>query len=260
MSWIGAGIGAFLGANRGGLIGGIVGAVLGNWIETKARDAIGKGGAPRVRQTASGDELATLAALAALLAKMAKADGRISEDEVRYCERVFDMVGLRGDKREYCIRVFRRTKDDPHSVYEYADSFALIQRNARVREVVYGILWDLACSDGTLSSIERDILWRIVENLHIDPSLYEWECRRRGISGRSDSSGGQAADDPYAVIGCSRAASDDEVRRSYREKAKQLHPDALRAQGLSEELVSRANAQMARVNAAWTEIKKERNL
>ena len=62
------------------------------------------------------------------------------------------------------------------------------------------------------------------------------------------------------MIGCPSTASDDEVRRAYREKAKQLHPDALRAQGLSEELLSRANAQMARINAAWAEIKKARNL
>ena len=62
------------------------------------------------------------------------------------------------------------------------------------------------------------------------------------------------------MIGCSSTASDDEVRRAYREKAKQLHPDAVRAQGLSDELLSRANAQMARINAAWSEIKKARNL
>ena len=62
------------------------------------------------------------------------------------------------------------------------------------------------------------------------------------------------------MIGCSRSSSDDEVRRAYREKAKHLHPDALRAQGLSDELLSRANDQMARINAAWATIRKERNL
>ena len=62
------------------------------------------------------------------------------------------------------------------------------------------------------------------------------------------------------MLGCSRNASDEEVKRAYREKAKQLHPDALRAQGLSDELLAKANDQMARVNAAWTSIKQERGM
>ena len=66
--------------------------------------------------------------------------------------------------------------------------------------------------------------------------------------------------DPYAVLGCSRNASDDEVSAAYREKAKRFHPDALRAQGLSDELVAKANDQMARVNAAWNEIRRQRHL
>jgi len=98
----------------------------------------------------------------------------------------------------------------------------------------------------------------VVASLRIDPSLYVWERGRRGLA--DDVGDEPRGEDPYSVIGCPRTASDDEVRRAYREKAKQLHPDVLRAQGLSDELLSRANAQMARINAAWAEIKKARNL
>lgn len=66
--------------------------------------------------------------------------------------------------------------------------------------------------------------------------------------------------DPYAVLGCPPTATDEEVCAAYREKAKRLHPDTLRAQGIPDEIVAAANEQMAGVNAAWSAIRRQRNL
>lgn len=258
MNWIGAGIGAFLGAQRGSLLGGLVGAVIGNWIGEKVKAMAGASGP--ARREAQGDELATLAAIAAMLSKMAKADGLITADEVRYCERLFDRLGLHGEKREYCIRVFRAAKNDAHSIYDYAASFAAAQGSENVREVVYHILWDLACIDGVVSPEELEILRRIVPHLRLHASLFSWECGQRGVASGDDGEASRGAQDPYEVLGCARTASDDDLKRAYRERAKQLHPDALRAQGLSEELIQKANDQMARLNAAWSAIRQSRHL
>ena len=258
MSWIGAGLGALFGSRNGGLLGGIVGAVLGGWLEEKAKEVFKSQQASETGHHANDRELTTLAAIAAMLSKLAKADGRITVDEVRYCEGVFDRLGLRGEKREFCIRVFRTAKSDGHSIYDYADSFAAAQSSMTVREVVYGILWDLACADGEVSRAELDILREIAPHLKLDRTMFDWERSRRHVAGGDVGERSQL--DPYEVLGCARSSTDEQLRKAYREKAKQFHPDALRAQGLSDELISRANEQMARVNAAWTEIKKERHL
>ena len=277
MGWLGASIGAFVGSGRGGgILGGIIGAVVGNWIEDKVRGGRGRSpSGPRrfgANRPAEGgqSELTVLAAISAMMSKMAKADGRITADEVRYCEGVFDQLGLRGEKREYCIRVFRMSKNDSHTIYEYADSFASQQWDQNVREIVYDLLWDLACADGVVSPEELNILKRITAHLRIQAAQLGWQCARRGIggtrgsssggSGRGRSSSGPREADPYEILGVKRSASDAELKKAYREKAKALHPDKLRAEGLSEELMGKANEQMARVNEAWSEIKKERNL
>ena len=256
MSWIGAAIGAFLGSSRGGLLGGIVGAVLGNWVEGKIR---GAGEGERAKPIpGQREELVVLAALSAMLAKLAKADGHISMDEVRYCEDVFTRLGLRGDKREFCIRTFRQAKNDANSIYDYAASFAAAQPDADVRTVVYDILWDLACADGHVSPEEREILANIVRPLRLDPRLYAWHSARRGHA--DGQARAEARSDPYETLGVRRDMTNDELRAAYRDKAKRLHPDILRAQGLSEELMGKANEQMSRINAAWDEIKRERGI
>ena len=253
MNWIGAAVGAFLGSSRGGILGGIIGAVLGNWVEGKLRgDSDAQGASPGV-----GKELEVLAAISAMLAKLAKADGHISMDEVRYCEDVFTRLGLQGEKREYCIRTFRQAKNDGNSIYDYAASFASAQPDGNIRTVVYDILWDLACADGRVSPEERAILANIVRPLGVDPRLFAWHSARRGMGGSAQT---ESRADPYEVLGVRRDMSNDELRTAYREKAKRLHPDILRAQGLSEELLGRANEQMSRINAAWDEIKRERGI
>ena len=94
------------------------------------------------------------------------------------------------------------------------------------------------------------------------------KATRRGASARA---GGQACSDgptaprdtlaeAYATLGVSEGASDEDVRRAYRELAKKCHPDALRAQGFPDETVGRATERMKAVNAAWGAIKAARGL
>ena len=66
--------------------------------------------------------------------------------------------------------------------------------------------------------------------------------------------------DAYRTLGVKPSASDDEVKRAYREKAKSCHPDVLRSQGASERKIAEATERMAKINAAWTAISKERNI
>lgn len=264
MNWLGASIGALFGARSGGLLGSIIGAAIGHWAEDKIRKSEKNKTLSEKKEDftkhdeAMRMEMVMLAAIAAMLAKMAKADGRVSEAEVAYCEKVFNRLGLKGEKREYCIHIFRSAKSNSHTIYDYAHAFANECDDKELREIVYDILWDLANADGAVSRDELLILHALPQYLGVRQSLYELQKRRRGIETDSVTTTNKL--NPYDVLGVARGANDEELKRVYREKAKALHPDRLRAQGLSEEFLSRANEEMSRINAAWTEIRKERHI
>ncbi len=111
----------------------------------------------------------------------------------------------------------------------------------------------LGIRGGWLGSIAGSVLGSYVED------------RLRGRRARGSGDGATEvraapASSPYAVLGLPPTAGDAALRAAYHEKAKLLHPDALRARGLTDEQIARANEQMARLNAAWAEIRKERGL
>lgn len=78
------------------------------------------------------------------------------------------------------------------------------------------------------------------------------------IGGPGDAGTSAGSDDPYSVLGCGASDPDEKVRSAYLDKVRRLHPDALESKDIPEELRALANAEMARVNAAWESVKAER--
>jgi len=158
--------------------------------------------------------------------------------------------------------VFRRAKDDAHSIYEYAAEFTQAVRSVEVRELFYELLWDLACADGTVSPGEMEILRNIPRSLAIRLGWFDIFARERlrGPRGGRPEPQRDTLVEAYEMLGVKPTEGDDEVKKAYRLKAKKYHPDALKAQGLPDEMVQKATEMMAKINAAWAEIEKARGL
>ena len=84
-----------------------------------------------------------------------------------------------------------------------------------------------------------------------------WDLAR-GAAARPSAAG--EADDPYAVLGAARDASNAELRAAWLREMRENHPDTLAARGVTPEFIARASEKVARVNAAWDRIKRERGL
>ena len=147
-------------------------------------------------------------------------------------------------------------KNDEHTIYEYAEEFAAVVDSVDVRELLYELLWDLAGADGVVGPEERAILQRIPHALHIRAAWYSFFAARQGGAPSSRDS----LADAYAVLGAQPADDADELKRKYRELAKRNHPDALRAQGLPEEMIGKATERMSRINEAWSAIRSARGI
>jgi len=262
MGWKGMAIGGCLGALFGRGLGAVFGALLGNQIEKQLSGGV-RGRTAFEDVSADKREMIFLASAAAMLAKLAKADGHVSPVEIRAVERAFGRLGFSEAARTYAVGVFRRAKDDAHSIYEYAAEFTQAVRSVEVRELFYELLWDLACADGKVTSGELEILRNIPRSLSIRIEWFDLFSRERlrgGPRSERPEPPRDALAEAYALLGVKPDASDDEVKKAYRLKAKKYHPDALKAQGLPDEMVAKATEMMAKVNAAWTEIEKARKL
>ena len=259
MGWKGIAIGGSLGSLFGGPLGAIVGAALGHKVE----ESMSGGGSSRSGGRSVPPQRRSLvfcASAAAMLAKLAKVDGRVTADEIASVEDAFRRLGFSQSARELAIDSFRRAKDDSHNIYEYARDFAAAVESVDVRELFYELLWDLACADGTVSSEELHILRKIPMALRIRGEWFAFFASRRIRSGSGERPAADRLAEAYATLGASRSDTADELRRKYRDLAKRNHPDALRAQGLPEEMVGRATDRMSRINEAWAEIRAARGI
>ena len=260
-------IGGLLGALTGPL-GAIIGAVLGSKAEEYLK---GEGSVPeRVGRKIGSDaavrrrnQMIFCASAAAMLAKLAKADGHVTADEIASVEAAFVRLGFSAEARQLAIKVFRKAKDDAVTVYAYAREFAAVVQSVEVRELLYELLWDVACSDGVLTREELNILKAITSDLNIRAQWFEvmaseWYGHVRGERAEVPRKDELAA--AYEVLGVAATVTDEDIKKAYRAKAKKYHPDVLRAQGLPEGMIEKATATMVKINAAWAKIKEARRI
>ncbi len=189
------------------------------------------------------------AALIALSAKMAKADGVVTREEVTAFREIFRAPGAAS---RHAGRLFDLARRTTRGYEAYARRVARRWRaNPALLEDVLDGLFHIARADGAITEEECAYLQTVAEIF----GFSEREFRRiRASHGALD------AADPYLILGVDPDISDADLRRAWRRMAAQNHPDALVARGAPPELRRLAEEKMAAINAAYQEILSQRGL
>lgn len=185
-------------------------------------------------------------AVIALGAKMAKADGHVTRDEVTAFREVFHIA--REDEAG-AARVFDLARQDIAGFETYAARILTMYRDdpAPLYDLMEG-LFHIALADGVYHPNEDEFLHRVAEIWGIDDRHFA-RIRAQFVP--------DAERDAYDVIGVAPTASMDDIRAAWKVHVRNNHPDMLTARGLPEEAVKLAEKRMIAINTAWEKIQAE---
>ena len=226
---------------------------LGAFIARMSSTALG-GVVEAVRTVFEGDpatrrSVAFSVAMIALSAKMAKADGVVTQDEVRAFHEIFHVPD---SERRNVSRLYEIARQDVAGYEAYAQRMTSLCGNGEpgcpVMEAILDGLFHIAKADGVLHEREVSFLRDVSGIFGFDEHGFRRIMARHADLGDAD---------PYAVLGLERGASFETVRKRYRELVKENHPDKLVAHGLPEEFMVIAHDRISAINDAYGAIEKE---
>ena len=235
-------LGGAAGFALGGPIGALIGAIAGHAVD-KFKDSTGSEASDATKQ------IAFTIGVIVLGAKLAKADGQVTRDEVDAFKQVFHIPQ---EEMKNVGRVFDQARKDSRGFEPYAKQLArMFADNPAVLEELLDGLFHIARADGTVAEQEVAYLEQLAVIFGFDAKC--WDRIRAANLGAQEG-------DPYRILGVTREADDQEIRNAHRKLVVETHPDRLVAQGMPQEFVDMANEKLAVINAAYDQIKKQRGI
>lgn len=230
----------------GGPIGALVGAALGHaLVDDKTRAGYAEPG----RLTGQEKRQAVFfTATFAMLGKMAKADGRVCENEISAVKSFMrDKLRLDATMQQFAMGVFNEAKDNATPFSDYASQFnQVFHAEPQLRMMFFEMLFTVALADGVLHPAEEKILRAAPASLGLHGGVYE-TVRRQFVSDLSHH---------YAVLGLENGADAGAVKKAYRKLVSEYHPDKVVSKGLPEDFIKFAEEKFREINEAYEAIQK----
>ena len=265
MSWWGKALGGAFGFLLGGPLGALLGAALGHKLDQKAATGL-LGGAGTDMGAQQRVQAVFFMATFSVMGHVAKADGRVSEDEIEIARAVMARLGLKPELQRAAMRLFTQGKQADFPLDEVLQQFKQeCQRRRTLLQLFMEFLLMAAYADGVMHAAERRLLLHVNSQLGFTAGEFD-RLAAMVRAGRHFEQGPRAraqaarlsVADAYAVLNVSPQASDDRIKKAYRRLLSQHHPDKLVAKGLPEEMMKLASDRTHQIRSAYEVIREKR--
>ena len=230
--WIGGGLGWAFGGPLGAIIGFAIGSAFGN--NSDSKEYIG--GTTQQRDFN--------VSLLVLSAAVMKADGSVKRSELDYVKRFF-LTNFGQERAEKYILMLREILKQDIQVYDVSQQIGRFMDYSSKLQLLH-YLFGIASADGSTHENEVDVISIIAKYMGISSSDFQ-SIKAMFV---------QQVDSAYKILGIDSNATDDEVKKAYREMAKKYHPDKVAY--LGEDVRKSAEQKLQEVNEAYEKIKKQR--
>lgn len=259
MSYWGKFIGGMAGFAMGGPFGALFGAALGHAADEGKLHGFASGFAGRampfdplkVASMLGRRDQIFAVGVTVLAAKLCKCDGPVSRAEIDAFKRSFAIPP--GNMAEVA-RLFDSARESPTGFESYATQIGqAFSDDKTVLEQVLAGLYQIARADGPVNAAEADFLSRVAFGFGLNDAA----ARRAGQGVPPPQ---RPSEDPYLVLGVKAQSSVEEIRIRWKQLMRENHPDSVAARGAAPAVVKAASEKVARINAAYDAIKRERGI
>lgn len=191
-------------------------------------------------------------------AKLAKVDGHVSREEVLAFRRAFR---TRDSQLAEVGRLFDEARTSSGGYEPYAARLAQVfQGHPEILEEILAGLFYIAVADSPrLSRGEMLFLRRIAVMFSFSETDFLRIAGRVGLNLRAEPPAPKH-DQAYDVLGLPTTATEKDIKQTYRTLIRKYHPDKLLAAGVAADKIAEATERMKRINAAYADICKIRNI
>ena len=236
MSIWGSLIGGMIGFSLGGPFGMLLGSLIGGKI-SRAKGSINN-------SFAQPQQIFALS-LIVLSAKLSKADGQVSKEELIA---VKDKLKIPENELDQVGKIFNKAKNESTGYEPYAHQIAQIYRgNLNVLEEVVNILFYIAEADGNISQSEMNMIQDIAKIFGLNENQFNSLKESRKSSDKLN---------PYIVLESNPNDDLSDIRKKYIKLSKEHHPDLLLSKGVPNEVIEESKKKMRAINSAWDQIQK----
>ena len=194
-------------------------------------------------------DVSFIQSIAGLSAKIAKADGNVSENEIRIFKKTFN-----ADRNPQVARIFNEAKKTTDGYQAYAKQLKILSKdNLDMKESIIENLFKIGIADGAITDDELIIFDDIANIIEIPQGNYTL-IKNRFTAKPKDTE----INNDYEILGVFYNASDKEIKRRWLNLINEYHPDKIQAAGGSEKEIEVATKKMAEINNAYEHIMKQR--